>query len=142
LNDNDVRETFNEKARVTAGRVAMMRGGPSARYGGGHWVKPETQGKVAFAQGDEKAPEVWNPAKSRKVFEDHVKTAAEVVATENSIEAQRTAATKLLNDNDVRETFNEKARVTAGRVAMMRGGPSTRYWNAPPAPAKAAASLA
>jgi len=47
-----------------------------------------------------------------------------------------------LNDNDVRETFNEKARVTAGRVAMMRGGPSTRYWNAPPAPAKAAASLA
>jgi len=47
-----------------------------------------------------------------------------------------------LNDNDVRETFNEKARVTAGQIAMQRGGPSTRYWNAPPAPAKAAASLA
>jgi len=43
-----------------------------------------------------------------------------------------------LDDNDIRETFNEKARVTAGRVAMMRGGPSTQYWNAP---AKKAASL-
>ena len=125
LDDNDIRETFNEKARVTAGRVAMERGGPSVRYGGGHWVKPKTQGIVAFAQKEE-AP--WNPAKSRKVFDDSVKSAAATVAAENAIEAKRTAATKLLNDNDVRETFNEKARVTAGRVAMMRGGPSTRYW--------------
>jgi len=49
------------------------------------------------------------------------------VAQEKSIEAKRTAATKLLNDNDVRETFNEKARVRAGRVAMTRGGPPVRY---------------
>jgi len=125
LNDNDVRETFNEKARVTAGRVAMMRGGPSARYGGGHWTKPETQGKVAFAQGDDS--EASNPDNSRKVFEKAVKAAAATVAEEKSIEAKRTAATKLLNDNDVRETFNEKARVRAGRVAMMRGGPAARY---------------
>ena len=124
MNDNDVRETFNEKARVTAGRVAMMRGGPATRYGGGHWVKPATQGIVAFSQGEE-GP--WNPAESRKVFDASVKAAAATVAAENAIEAKRTAATKLLNDNDVRETFNEKARVTAGRVAMMRGGPSARY---------------
>ena len=71
MNDNDVRETFNEKARVTAGRVAMERGGPSARYGGGHWVKPETQGKVAFAQKEEAAAPkaLWNPKKSRDLFE-------------------------------------------------------------------------
>jgi len=84
LNDNDVRETFNEKARVTAGRVAMERGGPAARYGGGHWVKPKTQGIVAFAQKEE-GP--WNPAQSRKVFEESVADAAKTVATENSIEA-------------------------------------------------------
>ena len=100
---NDIRETFNEKARVTAGRVAMERGGPSSRYGGGHWTKPATQGIVAFAQGEEeKAPEPWNPAASRKVFDKAVADAAKTVATENSIEASRTAATKLLNDNDVR----------------------------------------
>jgi len=45
----------------------MMRGGPSARYGGGHWTKPATQGKVAFAQGEDKG--LWNPKKSRDLFE-------------------------------------------------------------------------
>jgi hypothetical protein len=52
------------------------------------------------------------------VFDEHVKTAATVVAEERRIEAARTAATKLLNDNDIRETFNEKARVRAGQIAM------------------------
>ena len=42
---------------------------------------------------------------------------------------------------DIRETFNEKARVRAGQIAMQRGGPSTQYWNAPP-PKKNAGSLA
>lgn len=36
--DNDLRtkNTFSKKAHDRAGRVAMMRGGPAHRYGGGH----------------------------------------------------------------------------------------------------------
>ena len=68
---------------------------------------------------------VWNPSKSRDVFNTHVAEAAKVVATENSQENSRVAANRLLDNNDIRETNNEMARVRAGRVAMMRGGPST-----------------
>jgi len=63
LNNNDIRQTFDEKARVRAGQVAMQRGGPSSRYWAG----------LSLAQKDE-GP--WNPAKSRKVFEQHRKEAA------------------------------------------------------------------
>ena len=49
LNDQDIVDTFNEKARVRAGRVAMMRGGPPPRYGGGH-RKASTA--ASLAQGD------------------------------------------------------------------------------------------
>jgi hypothetical protein len=93
----------------------MQRGGPPSQYGGGHWIAP----KASLAQGDdEKAPSPWNPAESRKVFDAHVKSAAAVVAEEHRIENARTAATALLNENDIRETFNEKARVRAGQIAM------------------------
>ena len=51
--------------------------------------------------------------------------AAKLVAEERSSENRRVAAIRLLDDNDIRETFNEKARVRAGQIAMQRGGPST-----------------
>jgi hypothetical protein len=38
------------------------------------------------------------PDESRKIFEEHVKTAAKVVATEHSIENTRTTATAKLNN--------------------------------------------
>ena len=133
LNANDIRETFNEKARVTAGQIHQQRGGPASQYGGGHWHKVKA---ASLAQGEDK-PAPWNPAESRRVFDAHVKTASAVVAQENKIEAERTAATALLNANDIRETFNEKARVRAGQIAMQRGGPPSQYggghWIAPKA---------
>ena len=70
-----------------------------------------------------KVGESWNPAESRKLFEESVGAASATVAKEVSDENRRVAANRLLDDNDIRETFNEKARVRAGRVAMMRGGP-------------------
>jgi hypothetical protein len=70
-----------------------------------------------------------------------VADAAKLVAEERSSENRRVSANRLLDDNDIRETFNEKARVRAGQIAMQRGGPSTQYWNAPP-PKKNAGSLA
>jgi len=36
MNNQNVKDTFSEKARVTSGRVAMTRGGPRQRYSGGH----------------------------------------------------------------------------------------------------------
>ena len=63
-----------------------------------------------------KIAESWTPADSRALFEKQVAEAARVVATEHSIENKRTAATALLNANDIRETFTEKARVTAGQI--------------------------
>jgi len=74
-------------------------------------------------QKEEEGP--WNPSKSRAVFEKSVNAAANTVANEVSIENKRVAANRLLDDNDIRETFNEKARVRAGQIAMQRGGPST-----------------
>jgi hypothetical protein len=49
LNDQDIRDTFNEMASVRAGRVAMMRGGPPPRYGGGH-RKPAKAESLAQAE--------------------------------------------------------------------------------------------
>ena len=118
MNDQDIVDTFNEKARVRAGRVAMMRGGQPPRYGGGY-----RKAASLVQKGD--GP--WNPQKSRELFEKQVKEAANVVANENSSEARRTAANRKLNNQDIVDTFNEKARVRAGRVAMMRGGPPPRY---------------
>ena len=56
----------------------MQRGGPPSQYGGGHWFKPKAA--ESLVQKDKPAP--WNPAESRRVFDEHVKEAAEVVATE------------------------------------------------------------
>tara|TARA_B110000914_G_C15111640_1_gene286410 strand:+ start:304 stop:528 length:225 start_codon:yes stop_codon:yes gene_type:complete len=36
MNKQNNVDTFNEKAYVRSGRVAMMRGGPKQRYSGGH----------------------------------------------------------------------------------------------------------
>ena len=115
----------------------MMRGGPPPRYGGGHRKPAKT---ASLAQKEEK--KVWNPADSRKLFEKSVQEAADTVAKERSSEARRVAANKLLNHNDNVDTFNEKARVRAGRVAMMRGGPPPRYGGGHRKAAKKPASLA
>ena len=36
MNAQNIKDTFDEKARVRSGRVAMTRGGPRQRYSGGH----------------------------------------------------------------------------------------------------------
>lgn len=46
MNNQNIQDTFNEKARVRSGRVAMTRGGPRQRYSGGH-NGPEGQEKAA-----------------------------------------------------------------------------------------------
>lgn len=63
------------------------------------------------------------PDESRKVFEQHVAEAANVVKTENSQESTRTTQIAKMDAQNVKDTFDEKARVRSGRVAMMRGGP-------------------
>ena len=63
-----------------------------------------------------KLGESWNPKESRKLFEESRAAASATVAKEVADESRRTAATALLNSNDIRETFNEKSRVTAGRI--------------------------
>ena len=68
-----------------------------------------------------------NPDESRKIFEAHVKEAADVVKTENSIEHTRTTQIAKMDAQNVNDTFNESARVRSGRVAMTRGGPKQRY---------------
>lgn len=67
------------------------------------------------------------PDESRKSFEEHVATAASVVATQQGFEATKTADVAKRNAANVKDTFDEKRRVRSGRVAMMRGGPKGRY---------------
>lgn len=67
------------------------------------------------------------PDQSRKSFETHVSEAAKTVATQKKFESDKTADVAKRNNNNVKDTFSEKARVRAGRVAMMRGGPAKRY---------------
>ena len=50
MNAQNVKDTFNEKARVTSGRVAMTRGGPKQRYSGGHNGAAEAKAAAALAQ--------------------------------------------------------------------------------------------
>ena len=67
------------------------------------------------------------PDQSRKSFESQVAEAATTVKTQQGFEATKTADVATRDAANVKDTFNEKARVRAGRVAMMRGGPPPRY---------------
>ena len=87
----------------------MMRGGPAPRY--------DIQSLAALETPDD----------SRKSFEEHVATAAKTVATQQQFESTKTADVAKRNSANVKDTFNEKRRVRSGRVAMMRGGPPSRY---------------
>jgi len=85
------------------------------------------------------------PDESRKIFEQHVKVAADIVKTENSQENTRTKQIAKMDKQNVKDTFDEKARVRSGRVAMTRGGPKQRYsggHNGPAGQEEKAAALA
>lgn len=50
MNNQNIKDTFDEKARVRSGRVAMTRGGPRQRYSGGHNGPVGQETKAALAQ--------------------------------------------------------------------------------------------
>ena len=83
--------------------------------------------KLAQAEPKAAATKAETPDESRKIFEAHVKEAADIVKTENSIENKRTTQIAKMDAQNVKDTFNESARVRSGRVAMTRGGPKERY---------------
>jgi len=68
-----------------------------------------------------------NPDGNRAIFEKQVAEASATVATQNKFETTKTLDVATRDNANVKDTFNEKARVRAGRVAMMRGGPPERY---------------
>ena len=101
---------------------------------------PPALARYGLAQAERETPD-----ESRKIFEQHVKDAAAVVKTENSQEAARTTQIAKMDAQNIKDTFNEKARVRSGRVAMTRGGPRQRYsggHNGPVGQEEKAASLA
>lgn len=83
--------------------------------------------KLAQAEPNKATTKAETPDESRKIFEAHVAEAAAVVKTENSIENKRTTQIAKMDAQNIKDTSNESARVRSGRVAMMRGGPKTRY---------------
>jgi len=94
----------------------------------------------SLAQGDAepKGEKSATPDSNRKVFEKQVAEAATTVATQQKFESVKTADVAKRDAANVSDTFNEKARVTAGRVAMERGGPPPRYGGGHRKPEKAA----
>lgn len=83
----------------------------------------------SLAQGEDEKKEdkPVNPDSNRATFEKSVSSAAATVAKQQAFEAKKTADVASRDAANVKDTFNEKARVRAGRVAMMRGGPPPRY---------------
>jgi len=84
----------------------------------------------SLAQGEdakEKEEKPYTPESNRSTFDKSVSAAAATVAKQQAFEAKKTADVASRDAANVKDTFNEKARVRAGRVAMMRGGPPPRY---------------
>ena len=84
-----------------------------------------TRGGLTYV--DKTAPSLAQrdtPDESRKVFEDHVNTASNVVSTQQQFESTKTADVAKRNHDNVTNTFNEKNRVRRARADQVRSGPA------------------